>query len=308
MPRAAAAPRRGRAGGGRRADGFRRRGAAARRARRDAARHGRSDRAATAIRAPGRRGAAAARRGAGRARPTAAPRCRRGRRSVPAAPAPRFRRPRSGVGARTSLAWSIRVVSVSCPTAEISGISEEAAARTTISSLNAIKSSRLPPPRATMIRSGRGTAPSRGRRLKPAIAAATCAAAPSPCTATGQISTRRGKRSASRCRMSRITAPVGEVTTPITAGRYGSFCLRSAANSPSAASRRRRSSSILSKAPTPANSIVSMTSWYFERPGKVVSRPVHTTSMPSSGLTARRIAVIRQHTASSTASASLSAR
>ena len=62
-----------------------------------------------------------------------------------------------GVGARRSLAWSIRVVSVSCPTAEISGIAEAAAARTTISSLNAIKSSRLPPPRATMISCGRGT-------------------------------------------------------------------------------------------------------------------------------------------------------
>src|SRR5260221_13275687 len=51
------------------------------------------------------------------------------------------------------------VVSVSWPTAEISGIAEAAAARTTISSLNAIRSSRLPPPRATMRRSGRGTLP-----------------------------------------------------------------------------------------------------------------------------------------------------
>ena len=39
---------------------------------------------------------------------------------------------------------------------------------------------------------------------------------PSPCTRTGQTSTWRGNRSASRCRMSRMTAPVGEVTTPIT--------------------------------------------------------------------------------------------
>ena len=108
--------------------------------------------------------------------------------------------------------------------------------------------------------------------------------------------------------MSRITAPVGEVTMPITSGKNGSCFLRSAANSPSAARRLRRSSSNLSKAPTPASSIESMTSWYFERPGKVVSRPVHSTSIPSSGLTPSRIAVIRQHTASMTASASLRLR
>ena len=105
-----------------------------------------------------------------------------------------------------------------------------------------------------------------------------------------------------------MTAPLGEVTMPITSGRNGGFFLRSAANSPSAASRVRRSSSSLSRAPTPASSIVSMTSWYFERAGKVVNRPVQTTSMPSSGLSPSRIAVIRQHTASMTASASLRLR
>ncbi len=31
-----------------------------------------------------------------------------------------------------------------------------------------------------------------------------------------------------------MTAPVGEVMTPITAGRYGSSCLRASSNSPSA--------------------------------------------------------------------------
>ena len=36
-----------------------------------------------------------------------------------------------------------------------------------------------------------------------------------------------GKRFASRCRMSRMTAPVGEVTTPITSGNSGmGFCAR----------------------------------------------------------------------------------
>ena len=38
-------------------------------------------------------------------------------------------------------------------------------------------------------------------------------------TATGQISTLRGKRSLRRCRISRITAPEGEVTTPMICGR-----------------------------------------------------------------------------------------
>ena len=55
--------------------------------------------------------------------------------------------------------------------------------------------------------------------LNPRIAAATSGAQRSPCTVTGQTSTGRGNRSRSRCRMSRITAPDGEVTTPITSGR-----------------------------------------------------------------------------------------
>ena len=209
-----------------------------------------------------------------------------------------------GVGARRSAAKSISVVSVSCPTAEISGIALAAAARTTISSLNGIRSSRLPPPRATISRSGRGTAPPASRPLKPSMAPATCSAAPSPWTSTGQTSTWRGKRSASRCRMSRITAPVGEVTTPITSGRKGSGRLRSSANRPSAASLRRRSSRSFSNAPSPASSSASTTIWYFERPAKVVSRPVAITSMPSSGCTESRDTVPRQHTASSTADSS----
>jgi len=124
-----------------------------------------------------------------------------------------------GVGARTSAAKSIRVTSVSWPTAEIRGIAEAAAARTTISSLKAHRSSRLPPPRATISTSGRGNGPPEGSALKPAMAAAISSAAPSPWTRAGQISTRRGKRSARRCRISRMTAPVGEVTTPMTSGR-----------------------------------------------------------------------------------------
>ena len=87
-----------------------------------------------------------------------------------------------GVGARLSAAKSISVMSVSWPTAEISGIMLSAAARTTISSLNDQRSSSEPPPRATISRSGRGILPPSGSALKPRIAAAICSAEPSPCT------------------------------------------------------------------------------------------------------------------------------
>ena len=66
--------------------------------------------------------------------------------------------------------------------------------------------------------------------------------------------------------MSRITAPVGEVTTPITCGRNGSGFLRSGANSPSASSRAFVFSSSASSAPSPASSIRSITIWYLLRP------------------------------------------
>jgi hypothetical protein len=60
--------------------------------------------------------------------------------------------------------------------------------------------------------------------------------------------------------------------------------LRSAANSPSAVSLRRRSSKTAMSAPMPAGSNDSTTIWYFDEPGKVVIRPVAITSIPSSGL------------------------
>ena len=85
-----------------------------------------------------------------------------------------------GVGARKSEAKSISVVSVSCPTADINGISLSAAARTTDSSLNPHKSSIEPPPLATIINSGLGIAPPGVSRLKPFIAAATSGAHLSP--------------------------------------------------------------------------------------------------------------------------------
>jgi hypothetical protein len=61
--------------------------------------------------------------------------------------------------------------------------------------------------------------------------------------------------------MSRITAPVGEVTTPLTPGRKGSRRLRALSNSPSAVSLRRRSSRRAFRAPMPAGSSESTTIW-----------------------------------------------
>ena len=64
-----------------------------------------------------------------------------------------------------------------------------------------------------------------------------------------------------------MTAPVGEVTTPITSGSQGSNCLRASSNRPSAPSFCLRSSISAISAPMPAGSSASMTIWYFDEPG-----------------------------------------
>ena len=110
-----------------------------------------------------------------------------------------------GVRARTSAARSDSVTSISCPTAETTGIREAAIARTTGSSLNAQRSSMLPPPRVTT-RQSIGVV----RRLTVSMAAAISAAAPSPCTRTGTTSTSAPRqRRANTWRKSRMAAPVG---------------------------------------------------------------------------------------------------
>ena len=81
-----------------------------------------------------------------------------------------------GVRARRSAARSAIVTSTSWPIAETTGSRDATIARATTSSLNAQRSSRLPPPRATMIRSAPAT------RLASASAAATSSAAPGPWT------------------------------------------------------------------------------------------------------------------------------
>ena len=64
-----------------------------------------------------------------------------------------------------------------------------------------------------------------------------------------------------------MTAPVGEVTMPITSGSHGNNCLRASSNRPSAASFFLRSSTSAISAPMPAGSMASMTIWYFDEPG-----------------------------------------
>ena len=83
-----------------------------------------------------------------------------------------------GVGARRSAAKSAIVVSVSCPTAEITGVLHSKIARATASSLNAQRSSMEPPPRPTIIASS----PRRSRALMPFT---MLSAAPWPCTRAG---------------------------------------------------------------------------------------------------------------------------
>ena len=138
--------------------GRRARAAADRRARRSAARRARTaprargqrQRSARGARARGRRGAT--RQCAARCRSSASKANSSARTGTAISAAA------VGVGARRSAAWSNSVVSVSWPTAEISGIGDSAAARTTSSSLNAHKSSIEPPPRATISRSGAAAA------------------------------------------------------------------------------------------------------------------------------------------------------
>ena len=58
-----------------------------------------------------------------------------------------------------------------------------------------------------------------------------------------------------------MTAPVGEVMTPTTAGMAGRGFLRPASNRPSAARRALSRSSCASRAPAPAAVMLSMTIW-----------------------------------------------
>ena len=165
-----------------------------------------------------------------------------------------------GVGALRSATKSAIVTSVSCPTAEITGIFDAAIARATASSLNAQRSSSEPPPRATTITS---RSP---RRLSVPSASAISLAAVSPWTRTGHTRTwRPAKRRVTTCRKSRTAAPVGEVTSPTRRGSVGSARFLAGSKSPSAARRAFSCSKASWSAPRPFGSSTSHTSWYSPR-------------------------------------------
>ena len=91
-----------------------------------------------------------------------------------------------GVDARASATRSLSGVSCSWPTAETTGTGHAAIARTSRSSLNGRRSSKLPPPRARMTTSTPGAAATR------ASASTIAAAARGPCTYVSATSTSAG--------------------------------------------------------------------------------------------------------------------
>ena len=67
--------------------------------------------------------------------------------------------------------------------------------------------------------------------------------------------------------MSRITAPVGELTTPIRRGSIGSGLLRAGSKSPSCSSLAFSSSNACCSDPLPSGSSTCTESWYSPRGG-----------------------------------------
>ena len=118
------------------------------------------------------------------------------------------------------------VVSVSCPTAEITGTLHSKTARATFSSLNAHRSSIDPPPLPTIITSTFASSSAR-------IPRTTLSDAPSPCTSAGyrRICTYGFLRLVMLI-ISRTAAPVGAVTTPTVRTYFGIGFLYSGANIP----------------------------------------------------------------------------
>ena len=133
-----------------------------------------------------------------------------------------------GVGARRSAAWSISVVSVSCPTAEISGIGDCGRGA---DDLFLVERPQVLD-RAAAARNDQQVGTRLDRRKASDRVGDAAPPRPRPGPATGHTMTRVGQRSSRRWRMSRITAPVGEVTTPMTRGRNGSLRLRAGIEQP----------------------------------------------------------------------------
>ncbi len=124
------------------------------------------------------------------------------------------------------------VRSSSWPTPLTTGMREAKIACATGSSLKAHRSSRLPPPRPTIITS-MTAAPVACSLLTRRMASAISCAAPSPCTLTGQTHTSAaGQRRDRISSMSRTAEPVGLVTSTTRRGMRGSFFLRAGSKKP----------------------------------------------------------------------------
>ncbi len=167
-----------------------------------------------------------------------------------------------GVAARRSAARSVMVKSVSCPTADTTGVLQAATALTTSSSLKAHRSSSEPPPLVTTITS-----------LAPAVLSAILIAltisgtASAPCTGVGTTVISAPPHLALAVRIKSLTAaPAGEVTRNILSGKPGRVFLSSPANSPSFSSFSLSSSSLAKSRPLPACSMPSTTSCRSPRP------------------------------------------
>ena len=180
-----------------------------------------------------------------------------------------------GVGARRSAAKSISVMSVSWPTAEISGIMLAAAARTTISSLNDQQVFE----RAAAARHDDQIRPRQRAALGQRVEAfdgigdlGGAIARPAPAPARPARGAESGRPAGAGCRGSPRRSARSPRRSP--RARTAVSCLRASSNRPSAASFFLRSSSSFISAPMPAGSSVSMTIWYFDEPAKVVSLPV----------------------------------
>ena len=180
------------------------------------------------------------------------------------------------MAARWSAAKSQSVTSVSWPIADTTGIVAVATRRTTASVLNAHRSSSEPPPRVRMIASGR-------LRIRSARSSAVmiCPGASSPCTDTwNQVTRRHGKRRRSTDSTSRGAAPDGDEISARCLGIAGRGCLRSSANSPSAARLALRRSKAARRAPSPAGSTCSTMAWNSPRASYTDSLARTITVMP----------------------------
>ena len=157
-----------------------------------------------------------------------------------------------GVEARRSAAKSMSVQSSSCPIAETIGLRHAAVARTTFSSEKPMRSSKLPPPRATMMTSTLGSSSS--LRIAWTTSGGHCA--PWTCTCSITKST-AGQRRFTLVMTSPSARAWGAQIRPMQRGNSGSGILFSVSNRPSPLSFLRSSSICALRSPAPTRRMSS---------------------------------------------------